>query len=450
MNPIPVMTIGGSDPSGGAGIQTDIKAFQSLGLHPVSILTSITVQNTQTVNHIFPLTPDLITAQIETIMQDIPIQYVKTGLLYQPDIAERVAQATKKYNWHLIVDPVLIATSGDTLSSSDLVMTLKKTIIPLSDIITPNISEAASLIGSSIKTVEDIGQAARILKGFGAKNVIIKGGHLQGNKACDILYDGTMVIKQVLPKIPNKKAHGSGCTFSALMTGFLAKGFTVQESFFQAKPILWQMINSGYCIGKGADVLNVSQSNVEDAPFNLSTQDTIDTWMTLSTALPTLLNTLPASFIPEVGCNMGYAIPHAKTHKDICAIDGRIVRRSTKPHQCGPLRFGASKHIASIILATLRHYPSIRCVMNIRYSPQILALCEKTEYTIRSFDRAEEPPQVSSMDWGTTNALQDSTICPDLIFDTGGIGKEPMIRLLGKTPAEVIKKLSRIKDGILV
>jgi len=446
MKPIPVMTIGGSDPSGGAGIQTDIKAFQSLGLHPISVITSITVQNTQTVKHISPITPDLITAQIETIMEDIPVQYVKTGLLYQSDIAERVVQATKRYKWHLIVDPVLIATSGDTLSSSDLVMALKKTIIPLSMVITPNISETITLTDVNIKTADDIGQAAKVLEEFGAKNVIVKGGHLQGNTACDILYDGTRSIKQALPKIPNKKAHGSGCTFSALMTGFLAKGYTVEESFFQAKPILWQMINSGYCIGKGSDMLNVSQSNVEDAPFNLSTQHHIDTWMTLSAALPALLKTLPISFIPEVGCNIGYAIPHATTHKDICALDGRIVRRSTKPHQCGPLRFGASKHVASIILATLRHYPSIRCVMNIRYSPQILSFCRKTGYSIRSFDRAEEPPQVSSMDWGTTTALQDSTLCPDIIFDTGGIGKEPMIRLLGKTPSDVIEKLRRIKD----
>lgn len=448
MEPIPVMTIGGSDPSGGAGIQTDIKAFQSIGLHPVSVLTSSTVQNTQTVKHIFPLPPDLITAQIETIMEDIPVQFVKTGLLYQSDIAKRVAQATKRYNWHLIVDPVLIATSGDTLSSSDLVMTLKKTIIPLSEIITPNISEAETLATMNIKTVEDMGQAAKLLHGLGTKNVIVKGGHLLGNTACDLLYDGTTLIKQELPKTPSKKAHGSGCTFSALITGFLAKGYTVQESFFQAKPILWQMINSGYIIGKGADVLAVSQSTVEDAPFDLLTQDHTDTWMTLYAALSSLLTTLPTSYIPEVGCNIGYAIPHAKAHTDICALDGRIVRRTAKPYRCGPLRFGASKHIASIILATLRYYPSIRCALNIRYSPQILSLCTKTGYTVTSFDRAEEPPQVSSMDWGTTTALQDTTVCPDIIFDTGGIGKEPMIRLLGKTPIEVIEKLKNIKEEI--
>ena len=438
------MTIGGSDPSGGAGIQTDIKAFQSLGLHPISILTSITIQNTQTVKQIIPMSPESITDQIETIMEDIPVKYVKTGLLYHPDISKMVAVAAKKHHWHLVVDPVLTATSGDALSISDFEEELKRTLLPISEVITPNIPEAEKLTKKSIKTVDDMKDAVKILNQFGTKIIILKGGHLQGEKSYDILYDGKEFTVFTLPRIPNKKAHGSGCTFAALLTGFLAKGQSIDKSFSLAKTSLWHMIYTGYDIGKGSDVLSVSSESIQDAPYNLPTTEHINVWMDLHSTVTTLSLDIPLTFIPEVGLNIGYALPNAKNHKDICAIDGRIVRTSVGPHRCGPLQFGASKHIASIILAAMRIHPTTRSAMNIKYRPDILDLCKKTDYIISSFDRSDEPPQASSMDWGTTNAIEKSDIFPDIIYDEGGMGKEPMIRILGTDPTDVATKVKKI------
>jgi len=444
MKPIPVMTIGGSDPSGGAGIQTDIKTFQSLGLHPLSIITCITVQNTQRVKEIAPMSPNLITDQIDMVIEDIPAKYTKTGLLYNPEIAKRVAQAVKKHHLHLIVDPVLTATSGDMLSIEDFQEELKRTVIPCSYAITPNIPEAEALTGLQIKTLEDMKESAKILKQLGPKTIILKGGHLPGKQAHDLLYDGKRYTTIALPKIKNRKAHGSGCTFSALITGNLAKGQSIEDAFSISKTTLWQMINQGYNIGKGSDVLNVTSQTIQDAPPNLPTIDHIDIWLKLYTIISTVINHLPLAFIPEVGCNIGYALPKAKTHRDVCAIDGRIVRTSTGPHRCGPVQFGASKHIASIILASMKIHPHIRSVMNIKYSHETLDVCKKTELSISSFDRSDEPPEVSSMDWGTTTALKQSKLCPDLIYDTGGMGKEPMIRILGTDPKEIVTKLKMI------
>ena len=447
MSPIPVMTIGGSDPSGGAGIQTDIKTFQSLGLHPISIITSITVQNTKTVKTIAPMEPDLIANQIDTIMEDIPVKFVKTGLLYQPAIAKQVARASKKYRWRLVVDPVLTATSGDNLSVLDFKQEIKKTLLPISEIVTPNIPEVEALTNNHIETVEDMKQSAKNIHNLGAKNIILKGGHLPNETAYDVLYDGQIFTVLSLPRIPNKKAHGSGCTFSALLTGFLAKNLSVEDAFSQAKSTLWQMINTGYIIGKGSDVLQVSSFAIQDAPTHLKTQAHVETWMMLYSTASTLSKNLPLAFIPEVGCNMGYALPQAKTREDICAIDGRIVRTSAGPHRSGPMRFGASKHIASIILAVMKKYPSTRCVMNIKYTPQTLLLCKKTGYILASFNRSKEPHDSSStMDWGTTTALNTIDTCPDIIYDTGGMGKEPMIRILGTNPKSVMTKLKRIID----
>lgn len=447
MNQITAMTIGGSDPSAGAGIQADLKAFTSIGIHAATILTSLTVQNTLSVKKIIPTNPDIIQNQIETVMEDIPIKYVKTGLLYKPEIANIVAAATKEYHWNLIVDPVITATSGDSLAKSNLKDEIKKTLLPLSTIITPNIPEAETLTQTSINSINDMKHAAKIVHDMGVKNVVIKGGHLQGKKAYDILYDGKQFTILSFPKILNKKAHGSGCAFSALITGFLAQGNTLKSSFLNAKAVLWQMIKNGYSIGKGADVLQITSKSVPKIPYNLSTTAHVETWIELSNVLSKISNKLPLSFTAEVGCNIGYSLPNAKKPEDICAINGRIIRSLNKPRQCGQLHFGASKHIASIILAAKKTYPKIRCAMNIKYSKETLNLCKETSYKIASFDREKEPKNISStMEWGTQNALLKTKKCPDFIYDTGGIGKEPMIRILGYNPKNVYTKLIKIID----
>ncbi len=440
------MTIGGSDPCSGAGIQADLKAFTALGIYGTTVLTCITIQNTQTVKKIIPANPEDIQNQIDSLMEDIPIKHVKTGMLYQPEIAKIVAKATKKYNWHLIVDPVLTATSGDYLATSNLKEEIKKTLLPVSEIITPNIPEAEALTQLSISTINEMKQSAKALQKMGAKNSIIKGGHLKEKQAYDLLYDGKNYIDFFLPKIPQKKAHGSGCSFSALLTGYLAKEHTIPSAFKNAKATLWQMINKGYHIGKGSDVLHITSQSVRDAPYDLFTPEHLKTWRQLSETIDDITNHLPLSLTPEVGSNIGYALPYATTRNDICSIDGRIVRSCKKPLRCGPLRFGSSKHIASIILAAMNSYEETRCAMNIKYTLENLALIQKTSYTISSFDRANEPKNVSStMDWGTKTALTKQDHCPDFIYDKGAKGKEPMIRILGINPKDVLKKL---KDSI--
>ena len=447
MKPQTAMTIGGSDSSAGAGIQADLKAFSALGIHGVTVLTSITVQNTQTVKKIIPTSPEDIKNQIDAVMEDIPITQVKTGLLYQPEIAKIVSSATKKYDWDLIVDPVLTATSGDSLASMNLTEEIKKTLIPISTIITPNIPEAESITHTSISTIEEMKQAAKTIHQIGTKNVIIKGGHLQSKEAYDLLYDGKKYTEINLPRIPHRKAHGSGCTFSALLTGYLAKGHTVQSAFSQAKYALWNMINQGYNIGKGSDVLKITNQTIMHSPQPMPTKNHMDTWIHLSKTIPKILNDLPLSFTPEVGCNIGFALPNAKNRKDVCAIDGRIIRSSCKPKRCGPFRFGVSKHISSIILATMQTYPDHRCAMNIKYTPENLSIIKKTNYAICSFNRKNEPKNISStMEWGTKTAINKTESCPDFIYDTGGMGKESMIRILGQNPSDVYRKLKQINS----
>jgi len=237
------------------------------------------------------------------------------------------------------------------------------------------------------------------------------------------------------------KGHGSGCTLSALITGLLTLGETPKTAVKKAKYILWNMLEQGYRPGGGLDVLNHSSDLAKEMPYSFPTDDHFTVWYELKTLVDKLLSFLPMKCIPEVGINIGYALPNAKKLVDVCAISGRIVKSQEKPRICGGLAFGASKHIASIILTAMAFDTDMRCVMNIKYTEENLEKCKKVDFTIGSFDRKNEPIlKISTMEWGTREAISHLKYTPDIIYDTGGICKEPMIRILGKNPKDVVNK----------
>jgi hydroxymethylpyrimidine kinase/phosphomethylpyrimidine kinase len=439
------LSIAGSDSSAGAGIQVDLKALNYLGVHGLTVLTCVTAQNTQHVHSIFPLPTSVIEAQIESICDDVVIDAVKTGMLYGEEIVHVVGQQLKKQHLKPVVDPVMVATSGDTLSNQGFLFSLKQELVPQALMVTANVPEAAALADMQITTEKDFEQAAKKIYDLGSTYVLIKGGHLHGANVTDILYDGKQFHRFTLPHISQKKAHGSGCTLSALISGLLALGESPVDAVCKAKSIVWSMINEGYTLGKGADVLN--HSSFLQIPPMMQQQEQFEVWLQLKNAVDRLIRFIPAQFIPEVGMNFVYALPNATTRKQVCAIEGRIIRYKDHASICGNLDFGASKHIASIVLAAMTFDPRMRSALNLRYSQQTLKQCERLGFRLGSFDRSFEPAAVSStMEWGTQQAIQATGIVPDIISDAGGLGKEPMIRVLGKNPQDVLAKITKIKD----
>jgi hydroxymethylpyrimidine/phosphomethylpyrimidine kinase len=375
------------------------------------------------------------------ILEDIKPGAVKTGMLYDEEIVRCVVNKIKKYSLKTIVDPVLVATSGDKLARKNLVESIKNDLIPNAYMVTPNIEEAATLTGIKIDDIDDVRKACHEIYRLGSKYVLIKGGHLSGRCVHDVLFDGGNYSIFSLPRISHKKAHGSGCTLSALITGLIALGEPVEVAVEKAKRILWSMIKKGYKPGRGADVLNVSSSVVQDVYSSLLDEAHFNLWLDLVEATDKLFSFLSLEYIPEVGMNIGYALSDAKEPEDVCAIDGRIVKSRDKPVRCGRLDFGVSKHIASIILAAMEFNPEIRCAMNIKYSEENIEKYRELGFKIGFFDRVNEPKEVkSTMDWGTKEVAKKLGYVPDIIFDKGEIGKEPMIRLLGKNPKEIIEK----------
>ena len=203
------------------------------------------------------------------------------------------------------------------------------------------------------------------------------------------------------------------------------------------------MINEGYSPGKGADVLNHSQKLL--IPPLIRNQEQFEVWRQLKNAVETLVSILPSDLIAEVGLNFVYALPDALKRTDVCGIEGRITRYKDHGSLCGSLEFGASKHVASIVLAAMSSDPGMRSALNIRYTEKTLQACRKIGLTLGSFDRKDEPADMSStMEWGTKKAITTAGSVPDIISDTGAVGKEPMIRVLGRNPLEVLAKIKKI------
>lgn len=431
-----VMTIAGVDPGGGAGIAADIKTFAVLGVHGTCVVTSLTAQNTKGVLNSFDVPAGFIEEQFDAIVSDIKIDYIKTGMLSSPEIIRVVAKLIKKEKLPVVIDPVMAAQAGGTLLKSEAVNVLIEELLPLSVITTPNKSEAEKLSGIMINDLNDAKKAGRKIHELGARSVMITGGHLKGT---DVLYsNGEFTL--IEGKLIKGGTHGSGCTHSAAIAAELAKGSDLVEAAHRAKRFVEQAIMRSARIGEGDSPVNqLGEIIAESEKYNIIKK--------LEEAVLLIENNKRFSnLIPEVGCNIAMGIKNASNVSDVAAVSGRIVKLKGAPHAVGCVSFGASSHIARIVLTVMHYDCLMRAAMNIRYSEEALAACSDLGLSISSFDREDEPEDVSTMEWGVGDAVRRAGKIPDVIFDKGGMGKEAMIRLLGQDAVGISKTAIRIAD----
>jgi hydroxymethylpyrimidine/phosphomethylpyrimidine kinase len=250
------LTIAGSDSGGGAGIQADLKTFAALGVYGTSALTAITAQNTVGVTAVHEIPAGVIAAQIEAVISDIGADAVKTGMLSSSAIVEVVARELRRHGVErLVVDPVMIAKSGDPLLKQEAVEALRTRLVPLAAVVTPNIPEAEVLTGMTITSQEDMRRAAEQILGMGARGVVVKGGHLEG-PATDLFYDGSDFHEFTAPRIDTVNTHGTGCTFASAIAAGLAQGLPVIDAVAQAKEYVTEAIRQSFPIGQGHGPLN--------------------------------------------------------------------------------------------------------------------------------------------------------------------------------------------------
>ena len=250
------MTIAGSDSGGGAGVQADLKTFAALGVYGTSVLTAITAQNTVGVYAVHEIPTSIIAAQIDAVMTDIGADAVKTGMLASTAIIECVAGQLQRHRvpW-LVVDPVMVAKSGDPLLREDAVEALRTRLVPLASVVTPNIAEAEVLTGIKIADDRDMRQAAERIAAMGARSVIVKGGHREG-PATDLFYDGYRFQEFSAPRVDSRNTHGTGCTFASAVAAGLARGASLVDAVAMAKEYVTEAIRHSLSLGKGHGPLN--------------------------------------------------------------------------------------------------------------------------------------------------------------------------------------------------
>jgi hydroxymethylpyrimidine/phosphomethylpyrimidine kinase len=248
------LTIAGSDSGGGAGIQADLKTFEAHGVFGTSAITAITAQNTVGVSAVYELPPELVVQQIDAVLGDIGADAVKTGMLSSPQIVEAVSERLARHDVpHLVVDPVMIAKSGDALLTAEARIALVERLLPLAEVVTPNLHEAGVLTGGSVETIDDMFAAARAIYAMGPRNVVLKGGHLRDEEdAVDILFTGEEYREYRAPRLETGNTHGTGCTFASAIAARLALGSDLAVAVGQAKDYLTAAIAAGVDMGIGA------------------------------------------------------------------------------------------------------------------------------------------------------------------------------------------------------
>jgi hydroxymethylpyrimidine/phosphomethylpyrimidine kinase len=433
-----VLTIAGSDSGGGAGIAADLKTFAALGVHGTCAITSVTAQNTTGVLDTFDLPPAAVTSQIEAVCMDMDIKWVKTGMLASPAIIREVAKEVKKHKLSLVLDPVMAAEAGGNLLREESLPVLIEELLPFCKVITPNALEAGALAGISVKSPEDAKIAAKKIADLCVEAVIVTGGHLD---ATDLLYETCSdTFTSIQGTFVSGGTHGSGCTYSAAMAAFLAFGKSLEEAAKESKKFVMQAIMKSRPTGRGVNPVDPLGTTLEEKERYLVLKNLKEAVLILEKS-PDF-----QKYIPEDGCNIGMAIPGAHNLEEVAAVEDRIVRCGERAVHVGCVKFGASRHIARIILSALRYNPKIRAAINVRYSESNISLCRKAGLSLYSFNRVEEPENCTTMDWEIPEAVKSQKSIPKVVYDTGDLGKEPMIHLLGTNAVEIAKLVVELAE----
>lgn len=429
------LTIAGSDSGGGAGIQADLKTFGAIGVHGMSAITSVTAQNTVGVQEVYHLPPEFISQQIDSCLNDIGVDIVKTGMLATSAVIDVVMEKLAEHQLQTVVDPVMVSASGDRLLEEKAVDKMKQ-LLSKAYIATPNIPEAEALTGLSIENLDQMKEAAQIVFNMGARNVVVKGGHQSGKKAADVFYndEGFSILEK--PRVETKNDHGTGCTFAAAAAAYTALGASPLEAIKDAKGFVFKSLKRSLSVGSGRGPVN-HLASLEIESKKLAVLKTLED--ALDKLRESDVNFGPLT--PEVSTNFAYALPEASSIEEVAGFSGRIHWINDRLRTLNPPRFGGSNHVARIILTAMEYCSQIRSCMNIKYSEENLEKIESTGLVTATFNREEEPVDADTMNWGPSQAIMSSERVPDTIYDTGAVGKEPMIRITGENPFRIVDKL---------
>jgi len=442
ITPPVVLTIAGSDSGGGAGIQADLKTIEAGGAFGTSAITSVTAQNTRGVEGTHRLPLEEIEAQYDAVISDFDVAAVKTGMLATSEVVEFVTDAIAEMDVPAVVDPVMVAASGDRLLDKDAEAAYED-LAREAALITPNADEAEVLTDTTIETVADAQQAGEQLVDEGVEAALIKGGHLDSEDVADVLVTEAGIETITHQRVDTEATHGSGCTLSAAIATRLAYGDDLSTAVRTGIDLLGRAVRYSLDVGQGPGSVHHMVA-VRDRANREPTAEQV------SGIVRAFVDMDVSALVPEVGMNVVGATPYAEAPRECAAVEGRISRTLDGVEPTGGVRFGASSHVARFLLGAREFEADFRYAVNCRYDEDIESALAYLSWPVASYDRSEEPETIkttdgATMDWAGRQAFGgDQT--PVAVTDPGDHGKEPMTKVLAADPTTLVKRVETLLD----
>jgi len=435
------LTVAGSDSGGGAGVQADLKTIEARGAFGAAAITALTAQNTTGVRDSARTDPAMVREQIRAVEADLGVDAAKTGMLADAEVARAAAAALAGVDAPLVVDPVIVAGSGDRLLSEAGVEVLREELLPAATLATPNAAEAELLTGVEVDSPAAAREAGEAIVELGADAALVTGGHLDGPEAVDS-FVGDERREFRTPRVPDANSHGSGCTLSAAGAADLARGLALTDAVANAEALVTRGIAHGLDLGEGTGPVHhlAGLRARADAPRALdAVRETLRAFET-----PEM-----APLIPEVGTTVAVAPRTAIEPAEVAGSAGRLTRVPEGVRAPGGAALGASSHVARLLLGVREHDPSVAAACNVRASDAVRAAAAD-RLTVATVDRTREPDGVAgTMDWVAERVLtRRDGDAPGAIVDDGAHGKEPMVRVLAPDAETLRDRVLDVADAV--
>ncbi len=439
------MTVAGSDSGGGAGVQADVKAMEAAGAFGTSVVTAVTAQHTRGVESTHVLPVEEVAAQYDAVVGDFDVGALKTGMLATAPVVEAVTERVADTDAPAVVDPVMVAASGDRLLAAEAERAYED-LVAEAALVTPNADEAAVLTG--IDPDDETGQAAAAeeLRDLGADAALVTGGHVGDGRVRDVLATADGVETFEGQRVDTDATHGTGCTLSAATAARLAAGDSTPEAVEHAVSLVERAVRYHNDVGEGPGAVDGLAALRERA-------DRQPTAAAVSEVVGAFVEADVRRLVPEVGMNVVAATPRAEAVEETAAVEGRIARTLDGVAPNRGVRFGASSHVARFLLAAREFDPDLRFAVNCRFDDAVADALSALDWTVAAYDRSEEPPDLkasegSTMGWGTRRAFESVPDVPVAVVDSGEVGKEAMAKLVAPDAGTLVDRVLALDRAV--
>jgi len=439
VEPPVALTIATSDSGGGAGIQADLKTMEAGGAFGTSVLVATTAQNTRGVESIHTLPLEETRAQIDAVTGDFDVRAAKTGMLATADIVETVAERASEFPFPMVVDPVMVAASGDRLLAAE-AETAYEDLIAEAALVTPNADEAEVLTGRDIDDPEAAAAAGRELVEMGADAALVKGGHVPGDEVVDVLVtpDGTTTYRH--DRVDTEATHGSGCTLSSAIATRLAHGDGLGDAVASGIDLLSRAVRYNIDVGEGPGAVHHTVELRDDAAREATSE-------AVEGVVAALVDADPTPLVPESGMRVAAVTPHGERPDEVAAVDGRITQTLRGPRPTGGVRFDADPELARLLLALREREPSRRFAVTCRLTDDVERELDALEGPVVRV-AADERPADASPAARVERAVADADDAPVAVVDPGAVGVEGSVVVVADGAATVVERVETLRRAV--